>query len=477
MEAVILAAIAAALGLAVAGPSVAVARSLLMPGLTWSQPAFDIRIAAIAFGIAAVIGSAIALWTTSHAARVDPATLLRSSGSTRSSDARRAHAIRRGLLVVQAAVFAVLLTSAGAFVTSLQRASAVDFGFDPSRVLAAAFNLPAETPGADVRALAELAQRRIAALPGIESVSLGYMEPWRNNTGMPIAAPGSAVKPPYALLDIVTPEYPRTMGIRMRSGRWIAATDLAGSPPVVVLNESLAKALWPNGDPIGHCLRVGEDTMPCRAIVGVVQDFRVTGGLDDKPMPVYYVAYAQATAFRQWPKLFVRPRRGAAAAIGTVRRTVQSLNPRLPAIPVHAVSDNVTSFAATLRLGAAAFMTFGVVAAIVAAIGLYSVLSFLIVEQRRSDAIRLAIGASPSAIAGAVVRYGVLTAVAGMLAGWLVLLPLRRLIEPLLFHTPLFEPLTVTLIAIVGSGLAVLASLTPARAVARTDIVSVLREQ
>ena len=217
--------------------------------------------------------------------------------------------------------------------------------------------------------------------------------------------------------------------------------------------------------------------MPCRAIVGVVQDFRVTGALDDKPMPVYYLAYAQTAAFRQTPRLFIRPRGDATAAIAPVRRALQSIDPRLPAIPVHLVNDNTTYFAATLRLGAAAFMTFGVVAAIVAAIGLYSVLSFLIIEQRRSHAIRLAVGATPSVVARSVVRYGVTTAAIGMIVGWLVLVPLRRLIEPLLYHTSLFDAATIVGVAVFGGGLAVVASLTPARAVARTDIISVLREQ
>ena len=190
VESVILAACAATIGLVVAGPAVGVARALLMPGLTWSQPPFDLRVGALAFGLAAGVGILLSLWTTLQSARIHPASLLRGAGSTQSSDARRAHAVRRTLLVVQAAVFAVLLTSAAAFVTSLRRASAVDFGFDPTRILAAPFNLPAETPRAEVRALLERAQRAAAAVPGIESVSLGYMEPWRNNTGMPLTVPG-----------------------------------------------------------------------------------------------------------------------------------------------------------------------------------------------------------------------------------------------------------------------------------------------
>jgi putative ABC transport system permease protein len=385
--------------------------------------------------------------------------------------------VRRTLLVLQSAVFAMLLTSAAAFVVSLRRASAVDFGFDPSRILSAPFNLPADTPRLEVRALLERAQQRVATLPGVESASLGYMEPWRNNTQVPISVPGSTVKPPFTMLDIVTPEYLTTFGIKMRTGRWISTSDVAGSPAIIVLNETMAKLYWPNGDAVGHCVRVGDDTMPCRTVVGIVQDFHVTGGLDDAPRPVYYIAYAQAAGFRQGPKLFIRPRGDATAAIATIRQSLQSLDPRLPAIPVHLISDNTTFFAATLRLGAAAFMTFGVVAAIVAAIGLYSVLSFLIVEQRRSHAIRLAIGATPSVVARSVVRYGVMTAASGMLIGWLVLLPLRHLVEPLLFHTALFDVSTVAAVALFGAGLALIASLTPARAVATMDIVNVLREQ
>ena len=145
-EALILGACSAALGLVVAIPAVRVARALLLPGVTWVRPLFDARIASIAFGVAFGVGAIVALWSTAHAVRIDPADLLRGAGTTQMSGTRRSHAVRRLLLVVQAAIFAVLITSASAFVVSLRRASNVDFGFDMRDLVAASIPLPAETP-------------------------------------------------------------------------------------------------------------------------------------------------------------------------------------------------------------------------------------------------------------------------------------------------------------------------------------------
>ena len=101
---------------------------------------------------------------------------------------------------------------------------------------------------------------------------------------------------------MVTPEYLRTFGVRMRQGRWIDAADGPNAPPVVVVNETFERMFWPAGAAIGQCVRVGADSMPCRTIVGVVRDFHVTGGVDDPAHPVYYVPFAQAAMFAQRPR-------------------------------------------------------------------------------------------------------------------------------------------------------------------------------
>ncbi|HUQ84602.1 MAG TPA: FtsX-like permease family protein, partial [Gemmatimonadaceae bacterium] len=445
--------------------------------IVWARPTFDARIAAAAFVIAFGIGALVALWSTFSALRADPLDLLRGAGSPQMSGSRATNALRRALLVVQAAVFAVLLTGASTFVLSLQRASRVDFGFDVGGLMAARISLPAETPRAVARDLMVRAHERVAAMPGIESASLGYMEPWANNAYQPVSVPGSTITPPAVMFDIATPDYLRTFGVQMRSGRWIDASDGPNAPPVVVINESLEKLFWPAGSSVGQCMRVGADSMPCRTIVGVVRDFRTSGQADGPASPIDYVPVAQASAYRQGPMLFFRARGDRDAATRAVREVLQGLASNLPASDVHPVSDNLRWIVSPLRVGAAAFTAFGVVAAIVGAVGLYSVLSFLILEQRRAHAIKLAVGAAPRSLAQSVLRFAVVTVAVGMAAGYALLVPLARVLEPMLYHTRALDPVVIGLVTVLGILTALTAAILPVRSVLRTDVMTVLREQ
>jgi hypothetical protein len=222
----------------------------------WGNP----QLQALHIGLFIALGALVALWTTADALRVNPADLLRGTGGTQIGGMRHANALRRVLLVVQAAIFVVLITGASAFVLSLRRATAVDVGFDVKSLMAASIPLPADDR-VHARALMERAYQRVAALPGVESASLGYMEPWRNNTDVPFTIPGSTVTPPYTMFDMVTPEYLRTIGASMKAGRWIAPTDIAGSPFVVVVNETFERTFWQAGEAIGQCVRVGADSI------------------------------------------------------------------------------------------------------------------------------------------------------------------------------------------------------------------------
>jgi predicted permease len=477
LESAVLGVAAAVVGLVIAIPTVRISRTLLFPGTAWDRPIFDARIAVVAFGIAFGIGAVVALWSTMHALRADPMDLLRGAGTTQMSGSRRANALRRTLLIVQAAVFVVLLTGASAFVLSLRRATRVDYGFDVDRVMAGRISLPAETPRAVQRDLMFRAYERALAMPGVQSASLGYMEPWNRNASQPISVPGSTVEPPWTMFDFATPEYLRTFGVQMKQGRWIEASDGPNAAPVVVINEALEKVFWPAGGAVGKCMRVGADSMPCRTIVGVVSNFQVTGTMDDAMRPVYYLAFAQSSGFSQAPTLFIRTQGDRGAVTRAALAMLQSLQANLPAANVHPLSDNIALFTSPYRLGAAAFTTFGVVAAIVGALGLYSVLAFLIIEQRRAHAIRLAIGASPNVLAKLVVRFAVTTVAIGMIAGYVALVPLSRVFGGLLYHTRALEPMVILVVVMLGTLTAVVAAIVPASAVMRTDVMTVLREQ
>ena len=269
--------------------------------------------------------------------RVDPADLMRGAGTTQMSGTRGSQSLRRALLVAQAAIFAVLLTGASAFVVSLRRASAVDYGFDERSLMAASIPLPGRGSPASRARLMTRAYERVAALPSVESASLGYMEPWLNNTERRFTIPGTTVE--AAVHDVrhrdarVSADVRRDDESRAMVRR---RPTSAGAPFVVVVNEAFERTFWRPGAAVGQCVQIGADSMPCRTIVGVVREFHVTGGVDDAARPVYYVRSRRRRCSPDGRICSSAARRRATAA-REVRRALQGLEPSLPAVDVHAV--------------------------------------------------------------------------------------------------------------------------------------------
>ncbi|HKN64981.1 MAG TPA: ABC transporter permease, partial [Gemmatimonadaceae bacterium] len=478
VETALLAMLAVGLGLAIAAPTTTISRSLIFPGVVWARPVLDVRGAAIGFGLACFVSTVTTFWNALYTMRVNPTDLLRASASASTGTPRHTHAVRRTLVMVQASILVVLLSGTVAFVLSLRRASHADLGFDITALVAVRFPLPAETPPERVNALYREARDRVARVPGVESAALAYMEPWRNNANVDFSVPGAtALEPPVTLFDLASPEYLHTFGIAMRSGRWFEQADNPSAAPVVVVNESFANNYWPRGDGLGQCLRVGGASAPCRTLVGIVRDFHVTGQLDGTIYPTIIVPVAQGTGFRQTPHLFIRVRGDRSTVMSSARRALQIMEPNLPALDVHPVENNASAFFASLKLGAAAFSAFGVLSAVIAALGLHSVLSLLIVERRRIYAIRLALGATPASLARAVGFYATATVVTGLLIGGAVLIPIARVIEPILFHTKLLAVASLVGVSTLAMIIAIGAVVGPVRTMFRTDVMTVLREQ
>lgn len=477
LEAAVLGAASAALALVVTAPATRIMRAQLYTGVQWSRAAVDLRVAGIAFGLAVVMGVIVALVSSQVAARVDPATLLRSAGSDRSTTGRGGALVRRGLVIAQATIFAVILAAAAAFITSVQRALAVDLGFDVDRVFAASVPLQSVGYSADAARRFYLdAHPRLAGLPGVESASLGYMEPWQNNRSEPLRIPGFDGAIPFTLFDAVTPEYARTMGLRPRQGRWLAASDVAGNEPVVVVNEAFARTFFRGTPVIGTCIGIGADTLPCRVIVGVVGDARMTGGLDAPVTPAYYVPLAQAAAYRFTPKLFVRSAGRVDDAMARVRAELQRSAADLPVVSVRPLEEDFAPLVSTWRLGRLLFGAFGVLAGFIAAVGLFSVLAFLAAERRRDDAIRLALGAPASKVVAPIVRHTAISIGTGLLLGLAILAAVSSRAESLLFRTTVLEVAVLVPVVLLGLAVGVAAAVAPVRTVLRTNAMAVLRE-
>jgi predicted permease len=477
LETVLLGSVATALALAIAAPASSVMRAQLYRGVTWARSTMDLRLFFIALALTVLIGGLVALVSAHAAARVDPATLLRTSGSDRAGAGHAGVAIRRMLVVVQAAIFVVIVSGALAFATSVSRVTSVDLGFEFDRVFAASVSLQSVGYSqADARRFYDEVHPRIAALPGIESASLGYTEPWQNNRNEELRVPGHDGPTPLVLFDAVTPEYARTLGLHVREGRWIGDADGAGAPSVVVVSEAFVKVYFPNGGALGTCIGIGAESNPCRTIVGVVADPRVTGSLDGPAVPVYYLPLAQAGTYSFTPRLFVKAAGRIEDAMRLVRQELSRSAPNLPAISVRRLSDGFAPLVSTFRLGRLIFGVFGALAGFIAAVGLYSVLSYLATERRRDYAIRIALGASASRVVEPIVRHSLISAGAGLVAGLAIVLASADRVQPLLFRTSVDEPGVLAVVAVLGLSVGLLAAIGPVIAVLRTDAMAVLRD-
>ena len=480
-EAVVLAAAAAAAALLIEAWARPGAYAVLFPTLSRDGPWLDLRVAILAGALALLIGAAVALVTTWQGGGHNPASLLRTAGAGDRGGGRS----RLALVAVQAALSALLLAGSLGFVRSFRRAAEIDLGFAAENLFT--MTLPLGAVGYDREASWRFyreALDRVRAEPGVVAASLAYTEPWMNNRDERVSIPGRDTVPvimPFGgpLFDAVTPGHLETMGFRLTEGRWIGPGDRAGTEPVLVVTQRLAAIYWPReASVLGRCLRIGADTTPCRTIVGVIADYRFTGALDDLPAPMYFLPLEQAWGYSFLPRLFVRVRGDGDAAAERIRRIVQGMALGLPAASTRQLGRELRQvMLAPWRVGAVAFTGLGVLAALIAFVGLLGVLGYHVAQRAGEFAIRAALGGRGSQIAAPVLRHGIIVVGAGALVGLIGVILLGRWLDPLLFQVKLTDPLPLLLLMglLVLSGAA--AALWPARKAAARDPMEVLRAE
>lgn len=271
----------------------------------------------------------------------------------------------------------------------------------------------------------------------------------------------------------VSDDYFVTAGTHLLLGRAFTRADVTGGERVAIVNETMARTLWPNHDPIGECLLM--DTMPCSRIVGVAEDSR-RFGLREDPAMQYYIPLGEEGALgfggRQ---MFVRPRGNVATLRDALRTELARLDPTVGFVSVGLLQDSLDPQIRPWRLGANMFAVFGALALLVAAIGLYSVIAYLVAQRAHELGVRIALGAERRNIVRLVVRHGVGLAAAGVAIGTLLSLNAGRWIEPLLFDTSPRSPAVFVFVAAVLLVVGLLASVVPAWRAARVNPVEALR--
>jgi predicted permease len=473
-ENLLLAAFGGALGLAIAQWGGALLRSLFLPATDWGVMATDARTVAFTTVVTVAAGLLAGLVPALHAGRLDLTESLKAGVREGTFHRSRTRSI---LMVAQAALSVILLVGAGLFVRSLLNVQGVRLGFDPERITHISFDMRSvDLPRAQLAALKRQALERARQLPGVEYATRGVSVPFWQSIDLSIYVDGidSTTRIGFFQLQAASPDYFRTMGTRLTRGRGIESTDVAGSPLVMVVSEGMANGLWPGQDPIGKCVRINADTMPCHTVVGVAENI-VRESLRDDPGLQYYLSSEQWNPHQGG--LFVRTRGDASRQAESVRRELQRLMPGDAFVQARPMTEILHPVVQSWRLGATLFVAFGGLALVLASIGLYSVIAYHVAQRMHELGVRVALGAQARDVRRLVLGQGVRLAIAGVAIGAAVALWAGRFIEPLLFGASPRDPVVFTLVAAVLLGTALAASLLPARRATRADPLMALRNE
>jgi predicted permease len=488
LEGLLLALGAAMLAFAITALVEPIVQSALFPDGSWAFSLVDLRIVG-AIGLFTVLTAAlIAIVPAVQAARGDVSEMLRSGhrdGQSRST-------LRSGLTVVQAMLSVVLLVGAGLFLRSMQRVRATDLGMQPDRILAVELRyarsdrLPGESFAQWSKRLGFIDRMRhrplidaVRRLPGVEHAALAISVPFFEGVTVGAWVPGrdsiAALPGNGPSISSVDHDYFTTMGTAIRRGRAFLATDREGSEPVVIVNEAMARALWPHEDPLTKCVVLVSRDAPCARVVGVAADLHRTG-LRESPSLQCYVPIGQERGFSgSW--ILVRPKGETTAEIPALRELLQKTDPAIRSISVRRLSEGLDGEMRPLRLGTVAFSLSAAIALIVAALGLYSIMAHAVAWRRHEIGVRLALGSSRRSIARLVVVRGTMLATIGMLAGLIVALAAKRWVEPQLFDTSATDPLVLGAVVLVLEATALFAGLVPAQRAMSVSPMEALRAE
>jgi len=441
-------------------------------------------LAALATGLLAGLAPA---W---QAGRTDLSGALRSGGRDVSPTRGR---LRSALLATQVALTLVLLVGAGLFARSLRHAQTLDYGFDVDHLLLAnaqqrggnlsiSRQLAASPEGpVDPRSARLIRMReKIRANPLVAGADALVGMPYQSVIMMSIRVSGRDTLPRLAgggpFMLAVTPTYFATVGTHILRGRGFTDGDVKGTIPVTVVDESFAKFAWPGRDPIGQCVFLGDTT--CIQVVGVAADVRGRSVTQARSLN-YYLAFQQQLQPSEMPLdgLVIRTRGPAAQAEAQVQHALQVSEPDLPYVRVQTLAERIAPQWRSWQLGATMLSLFGLLALVIASLGLYGVTAYGVAQRTQEIGVRIALGAGRRDVVGLAVTQAVRATAVGAAIGMLLALALGRAVASLLFGVTPLDPLSILGAVAVLLGVAAAAAWIPARRAAAIDPMRALRTE
>jgi putative ABC transport system permease protein len=422
-------------------------------------------------------GLLIGLLPAMSSASVNPQASLQDASRGTVGGALRRRA-RSGLVVAEVALAVAITTGAVLLLRSFVSVTNVNPGFDTANVLTWQMNIPQRlTANADRLAFYRDFFARMEALPGVMSVGGTTRVPLGStsvSTTVQIEGrPLPAAELPEVQFRRAMHNFFGTMGIPIRRGRGFNDSDGPTAPPVAVINETMARKLFPNQDPVGQHVRMGPNpTGPWTTIIGVIGDIK-HGGLEEEMQPELYITYLQGAPVG--PFIVLRTSGDPAALAETVRAEVRNIDKTIPIYDMRTMSTLRSESVSTRRFVMLIVAAFGALALGLAAIGVYGVMSLIVSERTREVGVRLALGAEPSQLLTMIVGQAAKLAGIGVVIGIAAALPLAPFLDSQLYGVKSFDPATFVSVPLALIVIAALAALVPARKAMRVDPVTALR--
>ena len=436
----------------------------------------DFRVLAFALFVSVGAGIVFGLAPALQASRLDIVTALKTEDALARAGSRRSR-LRAVFVTAQVTLSVVLLVCAGLFIRSLQSAHSIDPGFRVERALTVPVDLGLlRYEQAGGQAFYRELLSRVASQPGVESASLvrfaqlGFS--FAQGQVFAEGKTGEGDEGASTGFNVVGPRYFETMGTRLVRGRDFAEADREGAPGVVVVNETLARMLWPDEDALGKRLSFEGARGPFLEVVGVARDGKYRS-LGDRSRPYVYRPLMQS--YEPKMTLVVRTSGEPAALAGAVRGQLRALDPNLPVAEMRTLAEQFDLSLLPSRVAAWTLGAFGLLALALAAIGVYGVVSYSVAQRTREIGVRVALGASRRDVLRLVLGEGLKMVAAGLGVGLLLALAATRLVAGFLYGVTASDPVTFAGVPVLLGAVALAAGYLPARRATKVDPMKALR--
>ena len=424
-ESLVLSLLALGIAVSVSIAAVTAIRNGMPYGMTkwiagWSDIRVDSPVLWFAAGLALALALLFAAGSTSLGSKVNLNQALKEGSGTSTGD-RRLHRALAGLVVAQVVLSVVLLAGAGSAIRSFFRLENLYRGFNPENLLVLEISLPKQSYSQPSKVIAfyDSALRQTKAVLGLESASLAANLPASNVESERVRfqitgrAPLRPEETPSADLQVVSPDFARSLQIPVLHGRFISGSDGPDSPPVVVISQTMAQTFWPQGDPIGQSIKLEGSTVSA-TIVGIASDVKLNW-FDPQVRPAMYVSYTQRP--RNSLRLLVRSSASEPTLPAAIRRQVQQIDSGVVLNEIHPLTREITDSLAPIRIIGWLMLVFGGVALSLSTVGIYAVLSHRVARRTREFGLRMAMGATSDDLLQLIVRESLKLAGIGLLIG------------------------------------------------------------